>query len=243
MDLAEFLQNILLNLADYRENSSLFPTSEDFSFIDYCLGNFRHSKAQLFQDLFVLYHLREKTGGFFVEFGATNGIDLSNTWQLEKRFQWNGILAEPAKCWREALTRNRHCMIDTRCVWTKTGEQLEFNEVKTPEFSTIREFSGKDGHAETRVGGNLYHVSTISLNDLLIEHDAPKIIDYLSIDTEGSELSILTAFDFSRFDIRIITVEHNYTADRELIQALLAQKGYARVFENFSRWDDWYIRR
>ena len=76
----------------------------------------------------------------------------------------------------------------------------------------------------------------------MIEHQAPKVIDYLSIDTEGSELEILSAFDFTRYDIRLITVEHNFSDDRSKIHDLLRQNKFRRTFENLSRWDDWYVR-
>lgn len=55
------------------------------------------SRSQLRQDLFVLTELNFKQNGYFVEFGATNGVDLSNTYLLEKEFNWSGILAEPAR--------------------------------------------------------------------------------------------------------------------------------------------------
>ncbi|MEL6721375.1 MAG: hypothetical protein AAFP82_21930 [Bacteroidota bacterium] len=65
------------------------------------------SKAQLKQDLFVLSQLNFKKEGYFVEFGATDGVQLSNTYLLEKSFAWKGILAEPARCWQEQLQQNK----------------------------------------------------------------------------------------------------------------------------------------
>jgi FkbM family methyltransferase len=199
------------------------------------------SKAQLKQDIFVLSELDCKTGGYFVEFGATNGVDLSNTYLLETKFGWTGILAEPAKVWAEALTKNRNCHIDYDCVWSKSGEVLEFNEVNAAELSTIDTFSGVDEHAATRTSGTKYPVNTISLLDLLKKYDAPKDIDYLSIDTEGSEFEILNAFDFNAYQFRIITCEHNFTPMREKIYDLLTSKGYTRKFPAISIFDDWYV--
>jgi len=212
------------------------------AFLAYVLKNFYRSKAQAFQDAFVLFMTNEKKGGYFVEFGATNGISMSNSYLLEKSFGWNGILAEPARCWHRELSANRNCMIDTNCVWSKSGERLEFNEVSVGELSTINSYSGRDGHFRNRQKGKVYEVETISLSDLLEKHCAPHEIDYLSVDTEGSELTILENFDFSKYNIRIITVEHNYTDIRGKINDLLNSNGYKRVFEKFSNWDDWYIK-
>lgn len=64
----------------------------------------------------MLYRAKFKQNGFFVEFGATNGIDLSNTYLLETEFGWNGILAEPDKYWHTSLIANRTAIIDIRCV-------------------------------------------------------------------------------------------------------------------------------
>jgi len=201
------------------------------------------SKSQLGQDLFVLAALGSPRSGFFVEFGATNGFDLSNTYLLEKEFGWTGILAEPAARWLPDLTKNRAVAIDSRCVWSKSGEQLDFNETSVGEFSTLNAFSSSDGHSRTRRKGQVYSVETVSLQDLLEEHDAPKVIDYLSIDTEGSEFKILENFDFSRFSFRVVTVEHNFTGIRGEIHALLQRNGYERVYEDLSQWDDWYLFR
>lgn len=211
------------------------------------LENLSDSKAQLGQDLFVLSELGFKKKGFFVEFGATNGIDLSNTYMLEKKFEWNGILAEPAKLWHSELKLNRSSSIELDCVWRTTGDVLLFNEVKDDshngELSTIDSFSSSDGHAKERKFANRYEVKTISLYDMLKKHNAPKTIDYLSIDTEGSEFEILSNFDFDEYDIKIITCEHNYTSMREKIFDLLSAQGYERKYSEFSLFDDWYVRK
>jgi hypothetical protein len=82
---------------------------------------------------------------------------------------------------------------------------------------------------------------TISLKDLLLESNAPKEIDYLSIDTEGSEYRILEAFDWNEYRFHVITVEHNFSEERVLISELLKSVGYKQVYVELSKFDDWYI--
>ena len=78
---------------------------------------------------------------------------------------------------------------------------------------------------------------------MLKKHNAPKKIDYLSIDTEGSEFEILNSFNFNEYDIKVITCEHNYTSMREKIYSLLSKNGYERKYSEFSMFDDWYVKR
>ncbi len=216
--------------------------NDEYLFLDYCRQNASLSKAQIFQDLFVLFQTKEKRSGFFVEFGAGNGIDLSNTHLLEKQFGWSGILAEPAESWHEALRNARGCAVDVRCVWNTSGERVDFNEVDQPEFSTIAQYSDTDVYSKVRENGRRYLVETVTLADLLAQHNAPRRIDYLSVDTEGSELAILQAFDFRRYDVRLITVEHNHRPERDDIHRLLQANGFVRKFEGASLVDDWYVK-
>ena len=71
----------------------------------------------------------------------------------------------------------------------------------------------------------------------------PEDIDYLSIDTEGSEYEIINFLDFNKYNISIITIEHNYTPNREKINSLLIENNYIRVLEDYSKVDDWYIKK
>ena len=158
------------------------------------VGSF--SRSQLGQDMFALIASNFKTGGFFVEFGATDGIGLSNTYLLEKKYGWQGILAEPATHWHTQLAQNRNVSISERAVFSTSGDSLAFRETLDPEISTIAAFSDRDKHSKARKKYKEYDVATISLQDLLVEHNCPNIVDFLSMDTEGSEYEILKSFDF-----------------------------------------------
>ena len=80
--------------------------------------------------------------------------------------------------------------------------------------------------------------------DLLKTFEAPKDIDYLSIDTEGSEFAILNSFftNNTEYKIKCITVEHNNLfKQREQIYNLLTKNRYIRKFTEISKWDDFFI--
>lgn len=245
------LKNLEFNRihADLDRSNSYIKWSENLA-----EGNFRNhmrisllgyaSNAQMQQDLIALYvhTLHSKEPGYFVEFGATDGKTYSNTLLLEDRFSWTGILAEPAKRWQRDLELNRNCVLDTRCVWRKTGEMLEFFEVQSAEYSTLAVFSENDRHAGLRTRRKSYFVETVTLEDLLNAHNAPKTISYLSVDTEGSELEIIRGFNFHKYDFNFITIEHNYSNNRQAIFDLLSKNGYRRILSELSEWDDWYVR-
>lgn len=212
-------------------------------FLGHCLAHLGGSKANLLQDLYVTYKLGERRNGYFVEFGAADGVLFSNTFRLEKSLGWTGILAEPYPRWREPLRANRAARIDHRCVWSESGRRLEFVAAhRHPELSSLGAFAGGDQYAASRrVDAEVVVVDTVSLNDLLAEHGAPTTIEYLSVDTEGSELDILRAFDFDRYRVAIVTVEHNHKAEaREGLHRLLTGHGFVRELELFSQVDDWY---
>jgi FkbM family methyltransferase len=200
------------------------------------------SKAEFRQDLFVLSELNFKHGGYFVEFGAADGYAGSNTCLLEEQFSWGGILCEPARIWHTELRRNRKVNVDTRCVWSRSGATVSLNEATLASLSTIDSFSSSDCHPEARQKGVRYDVETVSLNDLLSRYNAPSHIDYLSIDTEGSEFEILKAFDFNKYCFSCITVEHNHSPMRDKIYSLLTENGYIRKYVEVSQVDDWYVK-
>jgi FkbM family methyltransferase len=214
-------------------------TDEDAIFVRN-LVNDTSSHAQVRQDLWVLHETRRKTSGYFVEFGATDGTNLSNTYLLERDFNWHGILAEPNPVWHADLKLNRKAEIDLRCVFQTTGARINFAATHYAELGTILDFVSKDGHAATRAAHKVIEVETVSLNDLLEFHGAPRNIDYISIDTEGSELDILKCFDFQKWNVILFSIEHNSFGPASLLDRFMIERGYERRYPSYSLMDAWY---
>jgi FkbM family methyltransferase len=209
------------------------------AFLDFVRHALRHTYAQRFQDLWAFWECGFPDDGYFVEFGAQHGRHGSNTYLLEQ-LGWRGVVAEPHPDNGKSLRAARRCEVSTKCVYDRTGAVVRFHAVKDrPALSTIEGF-GDDLRRDLRTDYTVHEVETISLNDLLAEASAPRQIQFLSIDTEGSELRILEAFDFTRYEVSCICVEHNYNQREELLE-LLTNHGFRRKWRKISDHDDWYV--
>lgn len=235
------LENAITN-NDKLDSILKCPELTDYAKV-FIISRLGDSESQVFQDLVALCLNSERSDGFFVEFGAAGGRVASNTYLLEKSYGWKGILAEPARTYLQELSENRDCRIDHRCVYSESNKELEFLESKTSMLSTILGFENKDNLAKDRKIKSTYKVETISLMDLLTQHEAPNHIDYISIDTEGSELEILGVFDFTKYNFNFITIEHNSEHQELEIQKLMSQNGYLRILRDISRFDSWYVNQ
>lgn len=182
-----------------------------------------HSQPATRQDEWVIAKTQGKRGGYFVEIGAHDGIRHSNTLTLERDFGWSGSLVEANPELHRRLVRNRSMM---RCVRAAVGE---CNEGRV-RFLLGDSYGGLSRHMpndwlqehELRKTPDLW-VSTLCLRDVLLhECNAPRHIDYLSIDVEGAEYSILKSFfeyqaqTERRYTIDLITVEFRY--DKMLLE-------------------------
>ena len=111
---------------------------------------------------------------------------------------------------------------------------------RSGELSTIERFRSKDGRIRL---GNRQEVRTVTLNTALIEAGAPAEIDYVSIDTEGSEFEVLAGFDLRRWRVRFLSIEHNHVpGKKEELTRILAPHGFRPVLEEFSQMDVWLVR-
>jgi len=219
-------------------------------FINFIKNKKMNSSSQIFQDIFAEFIIGENFNKTFLEFGATNGVDLSNTLILEKELGWNGVLAEPSPQWHKDLEKNRpNTKIIKECIWKSTGDILEFFVSQVGELSTIKDFVNNDiksmpkNTEERNKDGNVIKVKTVSLNDVVENYFNGTAPSYISVDTEGSELDILTSFDFKKYRPIVFTVEHNFTELQLKIDELMKKNGYYRVFNKITLVDAWYVSK
>jgi hypothetical protein len=168
--------------------------------------------------------------GYFIEAGAHDGVGDSQTKALEDA-GWTGICVEPSSAFR-GLRRSRKCKIDNRCLWKEDNVTVAFQQVRGDgiELSGIKQCFC-DHWDRTR--GKLRQKQAVTLTTLLREHEAPSVIEWLALDTEGSEHDILSVHDFAAYRFLAITVEHNNVQkQRDLVRALLVSNGYVVAREN-----------
>ena len=211
----------------------LFST-EHREFYKFLLKNMNSSKSQVFQDLFVLYFLKKKSNGFFIEIGGGNGVDLSNTYLLEKKYSWNGIICEPNKKNQILIKKYRKNYLEKKPLDNKSSNRIFFES----EDSYLSSLNFNKKYVKK------YSVKTISLKQLFKKRKVEKVVDYISIDTEGNEFDIIKNFSFIKYKVNIITIEHNFEfRKRSEINELLNKYDYKRMFKNISYMDDWYIKK
>jgi hypothetical protein len=174
------------------------------------------------------------SGGYFVEAGAHDGVGDSQTYRLEQ-LGWDGLCVEPSNCGVQGLRKNRRCSVDNRVLWDRSGE-VKFWEARGDfvELSGVHEAFHFDEHNRARFPFHTSMRQCDTLTTVLSDHDAPPVIEFLSLDTEGSELVILAAHDFERYRFRFIQVEYCTEQRRKNLLELLTPKGYL-VYEDGGR--------
>lgn len=191
------------------------------------------SYSQYNQDLTIYNEFfKNKNNGFFVEIGADDGIRFSNCYIYEQK-GWNGIAFEPRESAYKKCIKNRKC---------KVYNFLLSNEEKIVDFLEISGFGlGLSGIIEKYDPKHLQRIKkdkkedtkhvvikkTTHLLGKILEENNVSHIDFLSIDTEGSELDILSSVDFNKVFIDVICIEDNYNNPKLL--KFFIDNGYRHV--------------
>lgn len=197
----------------------------------------RISYSQLGQDVYVMDFLNNKKNGYFVEIGVGTGKLISNTYLMEKHYEWTGLLCEANIYNVRSIQEIRSAPVECCPIWSSTGEDLVFFNCEIQDLSGVEQCFNEN--VARRKLQNKITLKSISLNDALEKHHAPKEIDYISIDTEGSEYEIIKAFDFNKYKVSIWSVEHNTPWRNDgieylnSIRSIMESNGYVFVPNEF----------
>jgi len=138
--------------------------------------------------------------GFYIECGANDGVDQSNTWYFEKFKNWHGILIEAhPEIFRE-LKKNRNkrnILVNKFLVSNNYKSQtvnISNNDLMS-KFSTTNEESSFS--------------TSITLTEVLKKNNSPKLIDLFSLDVEGYEFEVLKGIDFKNYKFKYFLIETN----------------------------------
>jgi len=170
--------------------------------------------SQFNQDRFLYENFfKSKKNGFFLDIGAHDGVSGNNTLFFEK-IGWSGICIEPIPSVFEKLKNNRNCTLIESALSESNGEAdfLVLEGYTEMLSGIVKNYDPKHLNRienELRsMGGqkNIIKCKTITMDDLML----PSIIDYVSLDVEGSELNILKTINFNKYQINFISIENNY---------------------------------
>lgn len=175
--------------------------------------------SQAGQDHFLdQYVFKGKRHGVFLEIGAYDGVSGSNTLHFEAFKSWTGHLieADPTLCKATRINRKSPCL--HLAIAPEPGV-VEFLSVQSGYrqmggiVSSLGEVQRKAIEDDPRSRTELISVPSRKLQDVLDEQGIQKI-DYVSIDIEGAELGVLSAFPFESYDITAWTIEANQDAQK-----------------------------
>jgi len=203
--------------------------------------------SQYYQDEFIdRYILSKKTNGVFIDIGAHDGIDLSNTYFFEKNRSYKGICIEPNPAVYKKLVQNRKCITVNAAIADVNGK-LNYLQISgyAEMLSGIVDFYDPR-HLERiecdlkQHGGtkDIIEIESCKLDSLIAKHNF-SAIDYCSIDVEGAELNIIKSIDFSKVNIYCFSIENNY--EDILISQHMVKNGYTHIGRLAG--DDIYIKK
>lgn len=179
------------------------------------------------------YFFHNVTNGYFVEIGAADGIGDSSTYNLEKYYDWSGIMVEANSLFFESLKVNRKSKAINKALSDTIGK-ANFVESNNRYYSCI-ESHMCSWHKDSCLndGFEIKTIDTIDFKTLLKEYNCPKDIDLISIDIEGSEYQCLSKFPFSEYKTKLFIIEKSDYR----IESLLYDNQYEEIKNPFTNVD------
>lgn len=197
------------------------------------VGSLRYSAPAL-SALDIRMAGRLPDSGVFLEIGANDGYSQSNTYFLERARNWTGILIEPSPALFERCRRTRpsaYC-VRAACVGAAaSGDVVDLVDLDLQSVTLGQQPNAEEARRLAQPGGRKYSVPATTLS-AVIDASPYSGIDFMSIDVEGAELSVLSGLDLPRHCPTWLLVETAYPDD---VFALLTP--HAVLFEQMTGHD------
>jgi FkbM family methyltransferase len=174
------------------------------------------------------------TTGYFVEVGANDPQERSQTWHLERQ-GWTGVLVEPQPDLAAELRARRSARVFAAACSSPDNAGRELPLHVAGPLSSLDRRSMAPGSTPEKV----INVPVRTLDSILEEAGAPVAFDFLSIDVEGHEIEVLRGFDIGRWRPRLIMIE-DHVADLSK-HRYLKNAGY-RIIRRYEN-NGWYVPR
>ena len=174
--------------------------------------------------------------GFYVELGANDGVEQSNSLFFELKRNWRGILIEPSPynfilC-REQRSNQNHIFCNACVGFDYKDKYVDMKYANLMSISENLNLDLNDKEAHIKSGENyLKETETVfsfgaiatTLDSLLKSAKAPKIIDFISLDVEGAELEVLNGINFDHYSFKYMLIE---IRNLKPIENFLIERGY-----------------
>lgn len=198
--------------------------------------------GQFSTDVLIELYFEDSQSGVCVEVGAANGMRGSNTLYFENK-GWKALCIEPNPEYFEVMQNIRKECVLAAC--GSKNEILPFTVFDIGKNNIMSSVSGLKPderlivqHKDIINDRYIIDVSVRTLDDILSQQSYEKDIDFISIDTEGTELDALKGLDLNYWNVKLLVIENNFN-DQE-IEDYLNTFGYIKD----ARWkiNDFYIK-
>ena len=189
-----------------------------------------NSKSQSKQDLFVLNMCKFKTNGYFIELGANDAYEGSNTYLLEKGYEWKGIMIEMDNKYVQSYEKERPNSIYVIDDATKIDYIQLFNKYNVPK-----------------------NIDYLQIDLEPVNRSTIDVLEYFDKHIFDKYKFATITFEHDIYHIKKNEFEnthHVFIYTKNKSREILEKHGYIRVFSDVSDddcngfmypYEDWYI--
>ena len=177
--------------------------------IDTSLGSQKGQVEYLINNFYDYENKGLKKNGYFIDLACADGVHYSNTYFLEKYLDWEGLLIEPNPKFTDSIMKNRTSTHVKYCIGNNNEDYVDFR-IDNLMFGGIvgDNYDNNIKYREEELkSAEIVSLQTRTLESVLDDFGSPQVIDYLNLDIEGAEESVLLAFDFKKYKFKFLSIE------------------------------------